>query len=307
MSDPDYLWEKKGQPAPETQELEALLSQARFSGMTLPEARPRRGFRWAVAAGGIAAAAALLIFGVVQRGPFLEVRDAAGGVEKLYVNRWFETGEGEQARIRVADIGEVQLNPQSRLRLVRTDAQQHRLELTRGSLHAKVDAPPRLFIIDTPLATAVDLGCEYDLYVDPAGGTRLDVHTGWVELQGRGKQSTVPAGMGSVTRAETGPGLPIDEKAPAAFRDAAERFDKGDFATVNELLAASTVNDAVTLWHLLARAEPSQRGDVVARLKVLVPAEVDEMKAVALDKQTLDTWWEAIVAQREGHKVDSLK
>jgi hypothetical protein len=56
------------------------------------------------------------------------------------------------------------------------------LSLERGALHARIAAPPRLFIVDTPSAMAVDLGCEYKLDVDAAGNSRLHVTSGFVAL-----------------------------------------------------------------------------------------------------------------------------
>ena len=41
----------------------------------------------------------------------------------------------------------------------------HCLRLAHGRLSARVTAPPRLFVVDTPAATAIDLGCAYDLAV----------------------------------------------------------------------------------------------------------------------------------------------
>ena len=38
MSAKEYLWEKQGEPDAQTRELEALLGQAKFAGMKLPEA-----------------------------------------------------------------------------------------------------------------------------------------------------------------------------------------------------------------------------------------------------------------------------
>src|SRR5207248_1979033 len=79
---------------------------------------------------------------------------------------WLETDARSRAKVRVADIGWVDVEPRTRVRLVRASAAEHRLELSRGVLHAAVTAVPRLFVVDTPSAVAVDLGCAYTLEVD---------------------------------------------------------------------------------------------------------------------------------------------
>ncbi len=288
MSAKEYLWDKKGEGDAETKQLEALLGQAAFKGGEFPE-RSRGARRWPFLVAGLAAAAAIA-FALVPRGPFFE---ATGGA-RLYAGRWFEPAEATQ--VKVADIGVLDVQKGAKVRLVRTGAQEHRMELARGAVHARVDAPPRLFVIDTPTATAVDLGCEYDLVVAPDGAATLDVHTGWVSLEGQGKQSIVPAGMGAVTRSGSGPGMPVAAKASAELRAAVDRFDRGEAVAAEKILARAQLADAITVWHLLLRVPAAQREAVAARLDALVASPMDKAKAVALEKPALEAWWDAITA-----------
>ena len=59
------------------------------------------------------------------------------------------------------------------------------------------------------------------------------------------------------------------------------------------LLAASRQRDALTLWHLLTRAEEGQRVLVYERLRGLAPppAGVTKDGILRLDQPTLDLWW----------------
>ena len=54
------------------------------------------------------------------------------------------------------------LGPDSELRATG----KNRLALHRGSLHAFIWARPGKFVVDTPSARALDLGCEYTINVD---------------------------------------------------------------------------------------------------------------------------------------------
>ena len=54
------------------------------------------------------------------------------------------TRDGERVRLQVADIGRVDLEPGSTLRLVRSGVGEHRIALDRGRIDAFVVAPPRL-------------------------------------------------------------------------------------------------------------------------------------------------------------------
>ncbi|HEX8920398.1 MAG TPA: zf-HC2 domain-containing protein, partial [Pyrinomonadaceae bacterium] len=66
------------------------------------------------------------------------------GQGRIAVGEWLVTDEQSRAKINVADIGQVDVGPNSRVRLVGTRSTEHRLALERGRLHAMISAPPRL-------------------------------------------------------------------------------------------------------------------------------------------------------------------
>src|SRR5438876_5638107 len=83
-----------------------------------------------------------------------------------------------------------------------------------------------------------------------------------------------------------------------ALRQAVAAFDfaNGGPAAVRRALAAARSEDAVSLWHLLERVDPSLRRAVYDRLASLVPppAGVTSEGALRLDRTTLDTYWNTI-------------
>ena len=189
------------------------------------------------------------------------------GEARLRVGQWLETDATARARLAVGAIGEVRVEPNSRLRLVSTTATNHRLELTRGTLSAFIWAPPRLFFVNTPSATAVDLGCAYTLAVDDAGDGELRVTSGYVALEEGDRESIIPTQFMCLTRRGAGPGTPFAVDAPPALKSALQRFDFPAAApftasALADLLAQARPADAVTLWHLLARVPPTQRSAV---------------------------------------------
>src|SRR5205823_14085335 len=93
-----------------------------------------------------------------------------------------ETDDSSRAVILVGDIGHVEVRPDTRIRLIRAQRTDHRLALDRGEIYAKVDAPPRLFFVETPAGTAVDLGCAYTLAVDSIGNRLIHVTGGYAAL-----------------------------------------------------------------------------------------------------------------------------
>jgi len=213
---------------------------------------------------------------------------------RLAVGQWLETDATSRARLNVANIGRVEIEPNSRVRLVETNPTEHRLALARGQLHATISAPPRLFIVETPSAVAVDLGCSYTLKVDKAGRSVLHVTSGWVALELRGRESIVPAGAVCVTEKGKGPGTPYFDDASESFRNALSKLDfqNGGMAALNVVLREAREYDTLTLWHLLARVRGAEREKVYERMAALIPppAGVTKEGVMQLDKGMLDLW-----------------
>ena len=220
----------------------------------------------------------------------------AGGT--MRVGQWLVTDDSSRASIAVGEIGRVDVRPGTRVRLVRARSTDHRLALAYGAIHAKVSAPPRLFFVETPSGTAIDLGCEYVLETDASGHGLLYVTGGYVEFAWRGTSSIVPLDAYAATRPGQGPGTPYVSDAPEALRQALAAFDfeSGGSVAVRAALRAARSEDAVSLWHLLARVAPEERGEVYDRLAELVPPPdgVTRARAIVLDRETLDRYWNLI-------------
>jgi hypothetical protein len=213
---------------------------------------------------------------------------------QIAVGQLLETDGRSKAKITVADIGSVEIAPNSRVKLVGTDKTEHRLSLERGQLHAKIFAPPRLFVVDTPSGKAVDLGCEYSLVVDRVGNSILRVTGGFVALEDGGRESIVPAGMMCLTRKGKGLGTPFSAESDDAFKKALEQFDfsgRGSSA-LQAVLAKADFYDMITLWHLLSRASKKDRGLVYDALAKHVPppSGVTREGIIDLNKKMLADW-----------------
>ena len=216
------------------------------------------------------------------------------GKGSLAVGEYLETDNDSKARIEVADIGHVDIEPNSRVRFVGSKPTEHRLALDRGRLQAQIDAPPRLFVVDTPSAVAVDLGCEYTLDVDDEGNSLLRVTLGWVALVRDGRESIVPAGAICQTRRGIGPGTPYFDDVSDALREALFKLDfqDGGRAELKVILDEARAYDTLTLWHLLPRTFGKDRELVYEKLASFVapPKGVTRRGILNLDKEMLERW-----------------
>jgi len=326
----DYLWDRSGERDPEVQRLEALLEEFRHVGPApvfpaIVQHRRWTFFPWRMRLFPVLAGAALLAITVVtfllhQRKPFPVVmagwdvsrlagaprigRMTISGKEgyRLGVGQVLETDVQSRASLQAEGIGQIEMEPDTRLRLLVMGAGLKRIALDRGTIHAYIWAPPGQFVVDTPSAVTVDLGCAYTLKVDDSGAGLVRTSLGWVGFKLNGHESFIPAGAACATRPKVGPGTPYFEDASPEFRAALARFDFQDTTPQQRaedlriVLAQSRQRDALTLWHLLSRVDEDQRMRVYDRLASLIPppARVTRDGVLRLDQPMLDLWWNAL-------------
>jgi hypothetical protein len=327
----DYLWDRSGEPDAEIQKLEAVLGKFRHDrpAPIFPAIEPRRrwlSFGWRpqfVLA--FAAAAAVLLIGLtifltrekrpqqmaeagwdissVSGTPRIGQKNiGANGTSRLGVGQVLETDGQSRANLQAEGVGEVEMEPDTRLRLVAMNSGQKRIALDRGTIHAHIWAPPGEFVVDTPSAVTVDLGCAYTLQVDDSGTGIVRTSLGWVGFKLNGHESFIPAGAACPTRPQVGPGTPYFEDASAALRAALGRFDFSDktaqqsAADLATILAQARPRDALTLWHLLSRVDGDQRSLVCDRLNTLAPTPpgVTREGILRLNQPMLDLWWNSL-------------
>ncbi len=230
----------------------------------------------------------------IDGAPVIGTRNVSGK-GTLRTGEWLETDATSRARVDVANIGHVTVGPASAIRLKGSSDKEHRIELARGEVSAFIWAPPRLFFVDTPSGVAEDLGCQYHLVVDAEGNGSLEVKLGFVSFERDGREVIVPAGARCELRRSVGPGTPHEVQAPAGLVDALAHvdFDSTSAGSVDAVLAASTKDDAVTLWHLIPRIDGVERARVVDRLTAYfpLPEKTTRDGILALDEDMLQRWW----------------
>jgi hypothetical protein len=322
----DYLWDGSGAPDPEVRRLEALLSRFQYSRPTpvFPAIVPQRAWipwriRWvpvlaATAAVVVLAVSALLLHShkatpsnvegwgvsVVEGVPRIGLGSVSNhGSVRLVVGQTLETDHDSRASLRADDIGQIDVDANTRLRLLTMAAGLKRIALDRGTIHARIWARPGQFVVDTPSALTVDLGCAYTLHVDDSGSGLVRTSMGWVGFTLNGRESFIPAGAACPTRPKIGPGTPYFEDTSPKFRTALAQLDFENLSPQQRASDLSTVleearkRDALTLWHLLARVDAADRPRVYDRLQKLAPppAAVTREGILRLDRPMLDSWW----------------
>src|SRR6266700_660547 len=324
----DYLWDGSGEPDPEIQKLESTLARLRhnrpasgFPEIAVAEQPARRAWFLAWPQWAAAAAAVLIIatvgFILLRPKPVTVTRSnwdlirmegaprvggnmvVASGPRNLGLGQVLETDPSSKVSLRDENTGEIEVEPGTRLRMFAGKSGSKNLVLERGTIHATIWAPPGEFVVDTPSAVAVDLGCVYTLHVEDNGDGVLHTTLGWVGFKLAGHESFIPAGAICQTRKEARPSTSYFEDASETFRRALSTLDREDVtqderaSALQIVLTQARERDALTLWHLLARVAETDRGRVYDKLSQLVPvpAGVTREGVLHLDAQMLDLWW----------------
>jgi ferric-dicitrate binding protein FerR (iron transport regulator) len=325
----DYLWDGSGQPDPEVQKLESLLAKFRHDrpAPAFPEIVPQKPWTFftrrmwlvpALAAAAVVVIASAIFFSRASK-PTLEIASGwnVSGLEGaprigaktiggktstgMGIGQILETDHNSRAQLQSENVGRIEVDSDTRLRLLST-GESKQIALDRGTIHAFIWSPPGQFVVQTPSAVTVDLGCAYTLNVDDTGAGTVRTSIGWVGFKLNGREAFIPAGAACSTKPKVGPGTPYFEDASAAFRAALARFDFDDStagqraSNVAIVLAESRKRDALTLWHLLARVDETQRSLVYDRLRKLAPppSGVTREGILRLDQSMLDLWWNAL-------------
>jgi hypothetical protein len=288
----EYLWNRGGEPDEEIAKLERLLAPLRHRE-AVPSRRGHYAAWWLAAAAAVLAGVLAIPF--LTRGPLTAWELSSG--RRLRAGQWIETAAAAPTKIEAEDTGELSVDPGSRLRLVAAGANQQRFQLERGTIHAFIWAPAGRFVVDTPSAKTIDLGCRYTLQVSGNGVGLLQVEFGWVAFESHGVESFIPEGAACITRPRRGPGTPYFADAPKTLINALESFDTGaEISALDTVVASARPRDALTLWHLLARTHGEQRADVFNRFAALLPLPPEASREAILrgDPKAFDAAWDAL-------------
>jgi hypothetical protein len=333
----DYLWDGSGEADAEARKFEVLLGQFRYDRPT-PPVLPQieRESRWSFLGSlrfpalglpvlASAAAAALFVAGVsymLVRGRPTPVAGESWHVSQLEgtprigrsavraerepnwlgIGQVLETDDHSRASLEASDTGLIEIDQNTRVRLLAMGKERKQIALDRGTIHAHIWAPPGEFVVSTPSAVTVDLGCAYTLQVNESGAGIVRTSLGWVGFKLNGREAFIPSGAACATKPAIGPGTPYFEDATAGLQGALHRFDFEDKTPQQRaedlaiVLAQSRQRDALTLWHLLSRVDEGQRGSVYDRLRMLAPAPAGVTKegTLRLEQPMLDLWWNAL-------------
>jgi len=321
-----YLWDRTGEPDPEIVQLEQTLATLRMAErepnflaqlaqtQKVVVVAKKRWRGWALSTGlatSVVAIVLWMLFSPHLQPGIWEARKATGSPElagkvftggRIEPGAWLATNSNSSLRLRTT-IGELDVQPGTELGLVESRAQRQRFVMHYGTIHARISALPGVFVVDTPAARAIDLGCEYTLKVDRDGTGELAVSAGWVQLQHSWRQSLVPAGTkakiaadGTLTPAFFPDSTPAFQQAVVKFSFEKSLDPEMRKRTFETILHEARKRDSFTLLNFFSRTEGEERVQLFDRLNEFVPAPAGITRETVRNWQMIstDAWWPVV-------------
>jgi hypothetical protein len=219
-------------------------------------------------------------------------------IDSIKIGEWLITDDSSKALLLVANIGEIIVNPSTKLKILKSDSSEHRIMLDYGTINANINAEPRSFVVNTKSVEAIDLGCAYTLSVDHKGNGLLYVKSGMVELESKEGGSLVSAGNFCITKEGLGPGTPYSKDSSPEFRKALLDFDFNNLndKSLQSILKNAKSSDVMTLLQVLPKVKDKNRATVFTKITTFVPPprKIYTDSIPQLDMEDLNKWIEML-------------
>jgi putative zinc finger protein len=233
--------------------------------------------------------------------------------DSISLGQYIITDDSSRAELYVASLGTVIIEPNSKIKFVKSVEGEHRIELVYGTVDANILAKPRSFFVDAGKVSAVDLGCAYKISMDESGDGLLYVKSGRVSLEtAGGRESMVPEGKFCVLKKDIGPGTPFRSDTSPRLKKALMDFDFGDCGNtcVNVILKNASKKDAVTLLNIMPRVDEEYKNKVYAQVSGYCspPKNMPKDSIPKCDKiEKLNVWIDKVMEEVHKNIEESMK
>lgn len=226
--------------------------------------------------------------------PVIESRILAGnGIiksgEKLFTN------SESRARLKLVDIGEIDIEPLSEVQFIETETSEYKLILSRGQITVRTWDAPKLFSIITPSSSIKDFKAVYTINVNAEFSTRVKVNSGYVLLGNKNRKSLLTAGSTCISKMPKGPGTPYASSASNSFIYLLNKidFEADGLNNLDLLLSESRKEDIISLFYLLRQNDSIVRGKIFDRIIFLsdMPQRITHEEIVSGDKESMARLW----------------
>jgi len=199
--------------------------------------------------------------------------------------------------VEIPDVGTIKLlNGTSFKRLKKNNS----CELLYGSVSIKAKGIKRNLNVVIPEAIVENFNstAKYSIRTDTRGNTDIELEAGWLRIISGNNQIIFPGHYFLKILRGSGASIPYYSGSEFELIALLEEYLFGGKrgTTLNRILASSTEKENITLWNLIRRVTPEQKGAVYDKLYELVPHpdNIAKKEILNLDQDALQGWLEEI-------------
>lgn len=235
----------------------------------------------------------------VKGNPTVNNGNAMAFTDSIKAGDWIETNDSSRAVITIAGLGEITVEPKSKLTILKSEQGEHRVLLEYGTINTNFSEKSDKFSIETKNSIARDnnvTGTAYTFSIDNKGDGMILVKDGSVTLESRGKEAVVPAGKICLVQAIAGPGTPFSVTASNEFRKALYAYDFEPHTTnaIYNVINTANETDMVSLINLIPRVNDEVKEQIYSKVSgyVAPPSYIVMDSLRYFDCEKLGEWIE---------------
>jgi len=228
------------------------------------------------------------------------------GVKSDVVNvgDWIQTDNESAVILKIANVGDISIEPNSKVRFIQSDDNLSRIEISYGTVNTSTSQADK-FILQSNNMKVQDKGSSYSFKVDDKGNGVIYVNNGIANVESGNRVSVVPEGKFCMYKPEFGVGIPFRKDATPEFQNALFQYDfnNGGNNAIYSAIASATAEDYYSLLNLIPRVDEKTKYLVLNKLDRITPKGVSGVRLDSLEKFNDESIEECIEKVRDHIRV----
>ncbi len=212
----------------------------------------------------------------------------------LKPGEWLNTEDDSKSRIKLGVIGEIEVEPSTKIKLLKLNNSGNYFYLQSGEVKASIWGPPGRLFIDSPSGEVMDFSSTFNFRVNSSNSSLITVKSGWTAIHFNDKYVIIPAGNECNINNEIG--IPFNINSTKEFKEKLNDFENGKTVAITELISKANKADLISLWYLLIPSSQNERKEIFNKIKQLDPKvkKIDAEKILSLNETEMNLLWETL-------------
>lgn len=204
--------------------------------------------------------------------------------EKVNVGDWIQTDSVSSVILKIANVGDVSIEPNTKVRFIQSDNNVSRIEVLYGTVNTTTSQADK-FILQSSNMKVQDKGGSYSFKVDDKGNGVIYVNNGIANVESGNKSAVVTDGKFCLYKPEFGVGIPFRKDSKPEFQNALFNYDfnNGGMPSVYYAIANAMPEDYASLMNLIPRVDEKTKYLVLNKLNRLAPMAMPTINIDSLD------------------------